>query len=88
VTSGHASALQKISSVLSLGEEHALRRTSNSNAKEVVEITKISHRKLAVQLGQESLEKIRGGGGDNNVINVKEKIHCITAGLQNKQRSV
>jgi hypothetical protein len=61
---------------------------SNSNAKEVVEITKASHRKLAVQPGQEALEKICGGGGDNDVIDVGEKIHRITAILENKQRSV
>jgi hypothetical protein len=36
VTPGHASALQKINSVLSLAEEHAFQRTSNINAKEVV----------------------------------------------------
>jgi hypothetical protein len=79
VTPGHAGALQKVSNILALGEEHVVRRMTNSNANEVVEITEVSHRKLVVQPGQEALEKIRGGGGDNDVIEVKEKIRHITA---------
>jgi hypothetical protein len=71
-----------------LGKKHAILRTSNSNAKEVVEITEVSHRKLAVQSVQEALEKMRGGGGDNDVIDVEEKIRRITARLENKQRSI
>ena len=58
----HPSPLQNIECVLPLVKEKTRRTRLNSDAQEVVELTKILHSKLLLQRGDNALKQLLTGG--------------------------
>ena len=58
----HPSPVQNIEGILPLVKEEARRARLNSDAKEVVELTKILHSKLLLQRGDNALKQLLTGG--------------------------
>jgi hypothetical protein len=56
VTLSHASALKKIHSILSLGQEQAVCGTSDGDAEEVMKIAKVRHGELRAEFGYDVLK--------------------------------
>ena len=69
----HPSPLQNVECILPLVKEHARRASLNSNAQEVVELTKILHSKLLLQRGDDALKQLLTGGGEHNIINIEQQ---------------
>jgi hypothetical protein len=67
----HASALKDVDGVLPLVEEHALGTTLDGDPQEVVECPEILHRKLLLEAGDDATEKLRGGGGEDDVVDIE-----------------
>src|SRR6185312_5007740 len=66
----HPSPLQNIECVLPLVKEKIRWARLNSDAQEVVELTKIIHSKLMLQRGDDNLKQPLTGGCEHNVIDV------------------
>src|SRR6185437_8136904 len=64
----HPSPLQDIKCVLPLVKEKTRRARLNSDAQEVVELTKILHSKFLLQRGDDTLKQLLTGGCEHNVI--------------------
>jgi hypothetical protein len=56
----HTSTLEKVSDILSLGQEQLICRMTHSNPEEDMKIAKVSHSKLTVYPGKELLKKRHG----------------------------
>lgn len=56
VTLGHASALKKIQSILSLGQEQSVRGPRDGDAEEVMQIAEVHHSKLGVEVLSQMLK--------------------------------
>ena len=59
------------------GEEHARRVSLNRNAQEVVELTKILHSKLLLQIGDDALKQLLTGGCEHNIINIEQQVGSL-----------
>src|SRR6185312_12101790 len=68
----HPSPLQNIKCVLPLVKK-TRRARLNSDAQEVVELTKILHSKLLLQRGDDTLKQSLTGGGEHNVIDISSR---------------
>jgi hypothetical protein len=66
----HVGALKYLKCILLLGEEEALGGAVDVDAKEVVDVTKITHGELGVEGVDDGVEEGGGVGGENNVINI------------------
>src|SRR6185437_6481502 len=67
----HPSPLQNIECVLPLVKEKARRTRLNSDAQEVVELTKILHSKLLLRRVDDALKQLLTGGCEHNIINIE-----------------
>ena len=68
----HPRPLQDIKCVLPLVKEKSRRARLNSDAQEVVELTKILHSELLLQRGDGTLKQLRTGGCEHNVIDIEQ----------------
>ena len=69
-------------------KEQARRASLNSNAQEVVELTKILHSKLLLQRGDDALEQLLTGGGEHNIINIEQQVGSLIPTTVDEERSV
>ena len=70
----HPSPLQNIEGVLPLVQKETRRARLNSDAQEVVELTKILHRELLLQRGDDTLKQLLTGSCEHNVIDIEQQI--------------
>ena len=84
----HPSPLQNVECILPLVKEQARRASLNSNAQEVVELTKILHSKLLLQRGDDALKQLLTGGGEHNIINIEQQVVSLIPTAVDEQRSV
>src|SRR6185503_17417268 len=84
----HPSPLQNIKYILSLVKEKARRTRLNSNAQEMVELTKILHNKLVLQRGDDALKQLLTGGCEHNVINIEQQVCSLIPTAVDEERSV
>src|SRR6185312_12968450 len=70
----HPSPLQDIEGVLPLVKEKTRRARLNSDAQEMVELTKILHSELLLQRGDDTLKQLLTGGCEHNVIDIEQQI--------------
>src|SRR6185437_15903953 len=84
----HPSPLQNVECILPLVKEHARRASLNSNAQEVVELTKILHSKLLLQRGDNALKQLLTGGGEHKVIDIEQQVGSLIPTAVDEQRSV
>jgi len=73
----HPSPLQNVECILPLVKEQARRASLNSNAQEVVELTKILHSKLLLQGGDDALKQLLTGGCEHDVINIEQQVGSL-----------
>lgn len=59
VTLGHAFPLEKVNNVLSLGQKQPLRRASDGDVEEAMQILKVCHGKLGGEVPDDVLEEVR-----------------------------
>jgi hypothetical protein len=83
----HASAFKDVDGVLPLVEEHALGMTLDGDPQEVVEHPQVLHRKLLLEAGDDATQKLRGGGGEDDVVDVEE-VRCIRTATEDEQGHV
>jgi hypothetical protein len=43
----------------------------------VVERPEVLHRKLPLEAGDDATQKLRGGGGEDDVVDVEQEVRCI-----------
>ena len=84
----HPSPLQNVKCILLLVKEQARRASLNSNAQEVVELTKILHSKLLLQRGDDALKKLLTRGGEHNIINIEQQVGSLIPTAVDEQRSI
>ena len=70
----HHSPLQNVECILPLVKKKTRRARLNSDAQEVVELTKILHNKLLLQRGDDTLKQPLTGGCEHNVIDIEQQI--------------
>ena len=88
VTLSHAGALEQIRSILTLGEEEAVRGTRDRDPEEVVKIPEICHGELGVKkLGDATKEPGRRGC-QNDVVDVEQQVGDVGALFVNKEGRV
>jgi len=80
--------LQNIEGVLPLVQKETRRARLNSNAQEVVKLTKILHTKLLLQRGDDALKQLLTGGCEHNVINIEQQVCSLIPTAVDVQRSV
>jgi hypothetical protein len=66
----HASAVQNIEHILTLGEKQAVLMALNTDAKEMVKLSHVRHREFLAESYDNPLKKTHGGSRQNNVINI------------------
>ena len=88
LTISHPSPLQNVECILPLVKEQARRASLNSNAQEVVELTKILHSKLPLQKGDDALNQLLTGSGEHNIINIEQQVGSVISTAVDEQRSV
>ena len=74
----HPSPLQNIECILSLVKEKARRARLNSDAQEVVELTKILQSELLLRRGDDALKQLLTGGREHNVIDIEQQICSLS----------
>src|SRR6185295_5815316 len=84
----HPSPLQDIEGVLPLVKEKTRRARLNSDAQEVVELTKILHSELLLQREDCTLKQLRTGGGEHNVIDIEQQICSLISTAVDEERRV
>jgi hypothetical protein len=84
----HASVFKDVDSVLPLVEEHALGTTLDCDPQEVVERPEVLHRKLPLEAGDDVTQKLEGGGGEDDAIDVEEEVRCIRTVTKHEQGRV
>src|SRR6185436_16683477 len=84
----HPSPLQNVECILPLVKEQARQASLNSNAQEVVELTKILHSKLLLQRGDNALKQLLTGGSEHNIINIEQQVGSLIPTAVDGQRSV
>src|SRR6185295_9073641 len=82
----HPSPLQDIKCVLPLVKEKTRRARLNSDAKKVVELTKILHSKLLLQRGDDTLKQLLTGGCEHNVIDIEQQCSLIPTAVDEERR--
>ena len=73
---GHPSPLQNVKCVVPLVKKTRQTRL-NSDAQEVVELTKILHSKLLLQRGDDALKQLLTGGCEHNVIDIEQQVGSL-----------
>jgi hypothetical protein len=73
----HASAVEDVDDVLPLVEEHARGTALDGDPQEVVERPEVLHRKLPLETGDDATQKLGGGGGEDDVVDVEEEVRGI-----------
>ena len=71
-----------------LVKEKTRRARLNSDAQEVVELTKIIHSKLLLQRGDDTLKQSLTGGGEHNVIDIVQQIGSLIPTAVDEERRV
>jgi hypothetical protein len=84
----HASAFKDVDGILPLVEEQAHGRALDGDSQEVVERPQVLHRKLLLEAGDDATHKLRGGGGEDDVVDVEEEVRCIGAATEDEQGRV
>jgi hypothetical protein len=84
----HASAFKDVDGVLPLVEEHALGTALDGDPQEVVERPEVLHRKLPLEEGDDATQKLEGGGGEDDVVDVEEEVRCIRTMTKDEQGRV
>ena len=84
----HPNPLQNVKRVLPLVRKKTRRARLNSDAQEVVELTKILHSKLLLQRGDDALKQLLTGGGEHNIINIEQQVGSLIPTAVDEQRSV
>ena len=84
----HSSPLQNIKCVMPLVKEKTRQARLNSDAKEVVELTKILHSKLLLQRGDDVLKQLLTGGCEHNVIDIEQQICSLVPTTVDEERRV
>ena len=69
-------------------KEKTRRARLNSDAQEVVELTKILHSKLLLQRGDDTLKQLLTGGCEHNVINIEQQVGSHIPMAVDEQRSI
>jgi hypothetical protein len=88
VTLSHACTLQKVHSILSLGQKETVGGASDGDAEEVVEVAEVSHGELRIEFGHDVLEKSRRRSGEDDVVDVEQQVGDLTPLLVNKEGGV
>ena len=78
----------KCECILPLVKEQGRRASLNSNAQEVVELTKILHSKLLLQRGDDALKQLLTGGGEHNIINIEQQVGSLIPTAVDEERRV
>jgi len=84
----HPSPLQNVECELPLMKEQVRRASLNSNAQEVVELTKILHSKLLLQRGDDALKQLLTGGCEHNVIDIEQQIGSLIPTAVDEERRI
>jgi hypothetical protein len=84
----HASAFKDVDGVLPLVEEQALGMALDGDPQEVVERPEVLHRKLPLEAGDDATQKLGGGGGEDDVVDVEEEVRCIQTVTKDEQGRV
>ena len=84
----HPGPLQDIECVLPLVQEKTRRARLNSDAQEVVELTKILHSKLLLQGGDDALKQLLTGGCEHNIIDIEQQICSLIPTAVDEERRV
>src|SRR6185295_6664449 len=88
LTISHPSPLQDIKCVLPLVKEKTKRARLNSDAQEVMELTKILHSELLLQRGDDTLKQLLTGGCEHNVIHIEQQICSLIHTTVDEERRV
>jgi hypothetical protein len=88
VTLGHASTLQEIKGVLSLRQEEAVIGVRDGDAEKVVKIAEVRHGELGVESLGDTLEEVRRGSSEDDIIDVEEQARNTITHFVNKERGV
>jgi hypothetical protein len=79
VTLSHASTLEHICSILTLGEEEAVGGTRDRDPEEMMKIPKICHGELGVQKLGDATKKPSRRGCQNDVVDVEQQVGDVGA---------
>jgi hypothetical protein len=71
VTLSHAGALEKVRSILTLGEKEVVLATRDRDPKEVVKVPEICHGELGVKKLGEATKKLGRRGCQDDVVDVE-----------------
>ena len=84
----HLSPLQNVECILPLVKKQAKRARLNSDAQEVVELTKILHSKLLLQRGDNALKQLLTGGCEHNIIDIEQQVVSRIPTVVDEERRV
>jgi len=75
----HASAVQDIQQIMSLGKKHAIITTLNSNTRKMLKGTHVCHREFMSMSGNNLLKETLGRSREHNIINIEKKEGHLSA---------
>ena len=81
----HAGFVQNLRGVLGLREVHAGGVAGDRDAEEVVKAAHVRHGELGAERGGDPVKETRRGGGEDDVVDVQQKIGRTLCTLENKQ---
>jgi hypothetical protein len=84
----HASTFKDVDGVLPLVEEQTLGTSLDGDPQEVVERPEVLHRKLPLETGDDATQKLEGGGGEDDVVDVEEEVRGIRTVTKDEQGRV
>jgi hypothetical protein len=71
-----------------LVEEHPVWTMLDSNAEEVVKRPKVLHREFPLWSRNSAVQKRRGRGYQNDIINVEQRVYRVSASTEDEQRGI
>jgi hypothetical protein len=80
--------VEDVVGILFLREEESVRSPLYLNAEEEVYRSKVLHRELKAELGDDALEKGRSRSSKHTIVDVQEKLRDVGAATQHEQRAV
>jgi hypothetical protein len=84
----HAGALEQIRSILTLGEEEAVRGMRDRDPEEMMEIPEICHGELGVKKISDATKKSSRRGCQNEAVDVEQQVGDVGALFVDKERCI